>query len=502
MQHIWDVDARARSSRGLPRRLSRKAKVRIVASARIGGVLLSLTVLPVLPATAGAQPTGCQTGTVTFGYTGAEQCYAVPSGITELDVVATGAQGGGRGYIGGVGGGGGEVTSVVDVPAGVSTLYVEVGGTPAGSSGGFNGGGNGGARVYIGAAGSGGGGATDLRTAAAASSGSAASRLVVAAGGGGIGGPTTALSTGGGVGGALSDGSGTNGNQGLAGFGFNPSGYGGYGATPTTAGAGGAGYNYYNSYVGQSGGTGSAGSGGGGGSAYYSGGGGGGGGGGYYGGGGGGGGTLGFSGGYGYFGSGGSGGGGSSFGPTGSGFSAALAGAPASLSITPVDKDLALSGVPGSMSTDAAGPSGAVVTYTLPTATDEDLSTVTVGCVPESGSTFAIGMTTVTCTATDTDGDTNSPVTQTFQVTVKGAADQLSDLHTAVDGVGPGTSLADKVASVQSYLAAGDASDACGTLSAFVHEVQAQSGKHIPAVQAGGLIADAQRIEAVIPCTS
>jgi hypothetical protein len=140
------------------------------------------------------------------------------------------------------------------------------------------------------------------------------------------------------------------------------------------------------------------------------------------------------------------------------------------------------------------------VTYTNPAATDENLATVTVGCLPASGSTFAIGDTTVTCTATDTDGDLNSPVKKTFNVHVKGAAEQLADLANAVKGVGPGTSLADKVASIQADLAANDTKDACGTLNAFINEVKAQSGKKIPAGTAASLIASAQQIEAVIGC--
>ena len=92
------------------------------------------------------------------------------------------------------------------------------------------------------------------------------------------------------------------------------------------------------------------------------------------------------------------------------------------------DSDLALTGVPGNITTDATGPAGAVVHYTPPTATDEDSGeTPTVGCLPASGSTFAIGKTTVTCTATDPDG-LNSPVTATFTVTVTGALGQLQAL--------------------------------------------------------------------------
>jgi hypothetical protein len=165
------------------------------------------------------------------------------------------------------------------------------------------------------------------------------------------------------------------------------------------------------------------------------------------------------------------------------------------------DADLTLD-QPSDVAVDATSPAGATVTYTTPAAHDEDLSTVTVSCLPASGSTFAIGGTTVTCTATDSDGDTNSPVTNTFNVHVKGAPEQLSDLATMVNGVGPGTSLADKVASVQSELTANDTGDACGTLKAFINQVKAQTGKSIKQPQATTLIMAAQQIEAVIPCTS
>jgi hypothetical protein len=40
--------------------------------------------------------------------------------------------------------------------------------------------------------------------------------------------------------------------------------------------------------------------------------------------------------------------------------------------------------------------------------------------------------------------------------------------------------------------------DTCGTLPGFVNEVQAQSGKSIPAGQAAQLIADTKRIQAVL----
>jgi hypothetical protein len=163
------------------------------------------------------------------------------------------------------------------------------------------------------------------------------------------------------------------------------------------------------------------------------------------------------------------------------------------------DSDLALT-VPSDQTVNATGPSGATVTYTA-TASDENLATVTVNCSPPSGSTFAIGTTTVTCTATDTDGDANSPVKKAFNVQVRGAAEQLTDLGNAVNGVGPGTSLADKVSLIQSSLTAGDTSDACGTLNAFINQVSAQTGKSIPPATAATLIAATQQIEAVIACS-
>ena len=77
---------------------------------------------------------------------------------------------------------------------------------------------------------------------------------------------------------------------------------------------------------------------------------------------------------------------------------------------------------------------------------------------------------------------------------------ELADLSQAVQGIGPGTSLADKVTQVQSYVASGDIADACATLGAFVNEVHAQSKKSIPLATADQLIAAAQRIQAVLSC--
>jgi hypothetical protein len=87
--------------------------------------------------------------------------------------------------------------------------------------------------------------------------------------------------------------------------------------------------------------------------------------------------------------------------------------------VNPADSDLGLTGMPADITTTATSPAGAVVTYTSPKATDEsgDSTAASVSCAPAPGSTFPVGTTTVTCTATDSD-DANSPVSQSFTVTV------------------------------------------------------------------------------------
>jgi hypothetical protein len=75
-----------------------------------------------------------------------------------------------------------------------------------------------------------------------------------------------------------------------------------------------------------------------------------------------------------------------------------------------------ITGTPADVTVEATSSSGAAVSYTKPTATDLVDGAVTVSCAPASGSTFALGTTTVTCTATDAHSNT---VTSTFHVTVQ-----------------------------------------------------------------------------------
>lgn len=189
-----------------------------VAVAVLGGLVA-------LPTVAGAQ---------TYTYTGSEQTFSVPAGVTGVHVVLAGATGslvsvsgvGGPGY-------GARLTADIPVPAGTTKLYVEVGGVgmqanppsePYSATGGWNGGGSG---PF------GGGGATDIRTtscgsasgcATGGSQASLSSRLAVAGGGGapGADGEAGAVSAGyadGGSAGVYSNGSGAAGAPAISGLG-------------------------------------------------------------------------------------------------------------------------------------------------------------------------------------------------------------------------------------------------------------------------------------------
>lgn len=198
-------------------------------------------------------------GAVTFSFTGGQQQWVVPPGVSFVSVDASGAQGGSNAQRAQPGGRGGRVQSIVPVTPG-ETLHVYVGGMPTAQSyvAGFNGGG--------GAGDTGGGGASDIRRGGAG----LANRILVAGGGGGHG---QSYYPGGGGG----DGGGLTGSPGQW-AGTYGGGAPGGGGTQASGGTGGAGD------PGEAGSTGSLGAGGAGGGRVA---GGGGGGGGYFGGGGG-----------------------------------------------------------------------------------------------------------------------------------------------------------------------------------------------------------------------
>jgi Glycine rich protein len=131
-------------------------------------------------------------GNKTFKYTGAQQSFTVPTGVTRITVVARGAAGGGEKCIGSYCyphnldyfGRGGRVYAIIPVRPG-ETLYVDVGGQGSDAAGGFDGGG----KPGPGGGSYGGGGASDVREGGD----SLSNRVLVAGGGGGQGGSRDAV---------------------------------------------------------------------------------------------------------------------------------------------------------------------------------------------------------------------------------------------------------------------------------------------------------------------
>ena len=192
--------------------------------------------------------TAVTTCTITFTYSTTDYYqWSVPAGITSVTVDVRGAQGGGAG------GYGGKVTATLAVSS-FSNLYVYVGATT-----GYNGGGA--KAVGLANTGTTGGGASDIR--ASASGASYTDRLIVAGGGGGRGANCTGSATSG-AGGGLTGANGCS-TRGTAIGGSQVAG--GAGGNNATAGSFGVGGN--GGYCGGSGGGGGGYYGGGGGGSDY-----------------------------------------------------------------------------------------------------------------------------------------------------------------------------------------------------------------------------------------
>jgi hypothetical protein len=88
--------------------------------------------------------------------------------------------------------------------------------------------------------------------------------------------------------------------------------------------------------------------------------------------------------------------------------------------------------LPDDITAEATGPDGAKVGWSSPTATDEDPAAPEVTCTPPSGSTFPLGKTTVTCTATDAVGNSAQGG---FDVTIRDTTSPTISVEAPVHGV-------------------------------------------------------------------
>jgi hypothetical protein len=198
----------------------------------------SLLLLLALGLTGLASRALAQTSPQTFNYTGAEQTFTVPAGVTTLHVVANGAKGSNSNG-GSSGGSGGKVEADLAVtPGQVLTIYVGQNAALFSAFGGTFGGGGGGPYA--------GGGATDIRIGGTG----LANRVLVAGGGGGAGdfgaggagGGLTGADGGDNGSGAARGGTQSSGGDGIPSFDPNAKGSEGKGGEPNDGGGGGGGY--------------------------------------------------------------------------------------------------------------------------------------------------------------------------------------------------------------------------------------------------------------------
>jgi hypothetical protein len=142
---------------------------------------------------------------------------------------------------------------------------------------------------------------------------------------------------------------------------------------------------------------------------------------------------------------------------------------------------------------------GAVAVYSA-SATDNLTPSPQLVCAPLSGGTFALGSTTVTCTATDLAGNAQ---TASFTVVVRSPSQQTQDLKTLLSQMQLGNQynpLSKKLDNALASLNKGNSGAACNELGAFINHVQAQSGKQISAADAAVLVQKAQQIKANLGC--
>jgi uncharacterized repeat protein (TIGR01451 family) len=237
---------------GVEERPRRGLLGRAALTAGAAAVLLGPAVAAIATGTAAQAASGDCTGTTTvtckYGYTGGEQAFTVPAGITSVQVDAVGAAGGADNH-GNPGGLGAEVTGTLTGLSGGQVLYVEVGQAPDSASTPI------GARPMA----FNGGGASDVRTTSIAAVPDSAlttandSRLIVAAGGGGHSEPE----------GTVTEPPANAGADALPATASDAQGQGGFAGTQTAGGAGGQGaFGPCAGYIGGSGSDGSLGQGG------------------------------------------------------------------------------------------------------------------------------------------------------------------------------------------------------------------------------------------------
>jgi hypothetical protein len=156
--------------------------------------------------------------------------------------------------------------------------------------------------------------------------------------------------------------------------------------------------------------------------------------------------------------------------------------------------------VPAHMTVDATGLAGAKVTYAA-SAKDNSDPSPTVVCSPASGSTFAIGTTTVTCTATDASGN---HAAASFTVHVRGAGEQIVGLIDKtlafLDQPALGPALRSQLQAALDAFAGKRPRSACLALDLYVAAVKLAPARALTQAEKTELVGDAKRVRAAVGC--
>ena len=170
-----------------------------------------------------------------------------------------------------------------------------------------------------------------------------------------------------------------------------------------------------------------------------------------------------------------------------------------SFTVTILDRTPPTLSLPAAFALDATGPSGAVANYQA-SATDAPRPEVVLWRAPlPPAPEFPIGTTNVSCTATDVVGN---PAQGQFDITVRGASDQVAALRTYVQAQTMAAALKRRLLSTlnaAANAAASGRSSACQQLASVASIVQGAGNRLSPA-QAERILTDVARIRAVLGC--
>jgi hypothetical protein len=128
-----------------------------------------------------------------------------------------------------------------------------------------------------------------------------------------------------------------------------------------------------------------------------------------------------------------------------------------------------------------------------------DISVATISNAAGSNG-LATGVGAGPTTISASSGSTSGSATLTVTAASPSTSELVAALLNAVNGWGPGPALTNIMTNVQNALAVPDVATACSSLDDFRTLVASQCNKTIPAGQADQFTADADAIDASIPC--